>query len=118
MTQLVACLSTGKGSWAHVARLIRNADWDHVFLITNTFGKDKFTPDERTTLIVVDTDAPVESLRDSIHAALKEKITDIEVAVNLYSGSGREHMALICALQRLGLGFRVVSMEQEELQIL
>ena len=34
MTELVACLTTGKGSWTEVAKLIAGENWEKVYLIT------------------------------------------------------------------------------------
>jgi len=42
MTELVACLSTGKGTWGHVSRLIADGTWEKIILITNDFGKENF----------------------------------------------------------------------------
>ena len=41
---------------------------------------------------------------------LKEKISGIEVGLNIVSGSGKEHMALISALLKLGIGIRLVAL--------
>ena len=41
MTDLIACISSGKGTWGHVARIIDGQEWNNIFLITNDFGKDK-----------------------------------------------------------------------------
>ena len=38
MTDLIACLSTGKGTWEHVARVINCMEWNNIFLITNEFN--------------------------------------------------------------------------------
>ena len=53
MTSLVAWLSSGKGTWSHVAKLINSENWDSVFLITNDFGKNNFKPDSKTKLIEI-----------------------------------------------------------------
>ena len=42
MPTLIACLSTGKGTWGHVNHLIDNNNYDKVILITNDFGKENF----------------------------------------------------------------------------
>ena len=113
MTELVACLSTGKGTWGHVARLINDQDWDKIFLITNEFGKEKFEKKENTEFIVVDPNKFLPELVEDIKNALKDKITGLEVGVNFISGSGKEHMALMSALQQLGIGLRLVALTKE-----
>ena len=111
MTELIACLSTGKGSWREVSALIREGKYDKIYLITNDFGKQNYTKDDKTELIAVikdRRDQTLTQLRDEIHDALKDKVKDIEVAINFVSGSGDEHMALMSALMKLGIGFRIV----------
>ncbi len=112
MTELVACLTTGKGSWTEVTRLISEENWEKVYLITNDFGKEKFDTPENVELIVIDPTKSVNKIRDEIILGLKEKITGTEVAVNLISGSGNEHMALFGALIKLGVGLRLVSVSE------
>jgi len=41
---------------------------------------------------------------------LKGKIRGIEAAVNLISGTGKEHMAIMSALLKLGLAIRFVTL--------
>ena len=74
MTDLVACLSTGKGSWVEVAKLINNEKWDNVYLVTNDFGKEKFSADKEVKFVLVDVNKGMESMKQSIMEALKEKI--------------------------------------------
>lgn len=108
MTDLVAALSTGKGTWGHVNSLIGGEKWGKIYLITNEFGKENFKANNDTELIVIDTNAESTQIRDEIVRALKGKIKG-EVAVNFVSGSGKEHMGLIGALMKLGIGFRLVT---------
>jgi len=112
MTDLIAFLSTGKGTWAHVSGLIKGESWNKIYLLTNDFGKEKFTAEDNTELIVIDSNASVEDLRDEIVKILKDKVKD-EIAVNFISGSGKEHMALIGALMKSGVGFRFVVQADE-----
>lgn len=112
MTDLIAFLSTGKGTWAHVSSLIKGENWDKVYLLTNDFGKEKFTAEENTELIVINSNESEEELRDEIAGILKDKVKD-EIAVNFVSGSGKEHMALIAALMKSGVGFRFVVQADE-----
>ncbi len=113
MPTLVACLSTGKGTWGHVNRLIEEESWDKVLLITNEYGKENFNKKEAIELIQVNFSSGMNELINEIQSVLKEKITDPEVAVNFISGTGKEHMALISALLKSGLGIRLVALTKE-----
>jgi len=113
MPTLIACLSTGKGTWGHVSRLIEENEWDKIVLITNDYGKENFNKNDRTELIAVNIDIGIKELRDEMYNILKEKIKDTEVAVNFISGIGKEHMALISALLRLGIGIRLVALTKD-----
>lgn len=108
MTDLVACLSTG--SWGHVNRLIADGGFEKVFLITNEFGKEKFQKKDNVELIVVNDGKPVDELIENIVNGLKDKVSGIEVGLNLVSGTGKEHMAIISALMKVGVGFRLVAL--------
>ena len=108
MTSLIACLTTGKGTWGAVSELMNSTDWNKVFLVTNKFGSEKFTSQKEFEFILVDVDAPLKEIRNSIVSQLKGKIIDTEVAVNIASGTGKEHMAVISAVLNLGLGLRLV----------
>lgn len=113
MTTLIACLSTGKGSWAHVSRLIAQTEWEKIFLVTNEFGREKYSNDKEFELVVIDNNKPAEELAKELKAALEGKVKDTEVAVNFVSGGGNEHMALVSALLQLGLGVRLVVAGEE-----
>jgi|SRR3989338_3007507 len=116
MTTLVACLSSGKGTWGHVGRLIADGDWKKVILITNDFGKENFTPEKPADFIIVDSTQGLKELRNQIGDQLKLKIKDTEVAVNLVSGTGKEHMAIISALLKLGLGIRLIALTKDGIE--
>jgi hypothetical protein len=109
MTSLIACLSTGKGTWSHVVQLINRQQWDKVILITNEFGKEKFQPTGNVELIVTDLRKPVKELAIELKEKLKGKINDCEVALNLSSGTGDEHMAILSAVLGQGCGIRFVT---------
>lgn len=115
MTQLVALLATGKGTWGHVMELTRQQDFENIILITNTFGKEKFSPNENMTMVVADLRMDVEGLRDYLIDKLKPLITGTEIALNMVSGEGKEHMALLAALLKLGVGIRLVVAGEEKM---
>ena len=108
MTQLVVMLSTGKGSWAHVAKLISQSNFDDIIIITNSFGKEKFTLSKPHTMIVADFDTSLEQLESMLQEQLKPVIKGTQVGLNMVSGTGKEHMALLSALLKTGVGVRLV----------
>ncbi len=112
MTDLIACLSTGKGTWGHVNRLIQDGKWNKIFLITNEFGKENFAHDDKTEFMLIDSRKGIIELRDDIYNNLKGKITD-EAALNLVSGTGKEHMAILSAALKLGIGIRFIALTKE-----
>ncbi|MBD3203064.1 hypothetical protein GF327_02120 [Candidatus Woesearchaeota archaeon] len=114
MTYLIACLSTGKGTWGHVSRLIKSEDWEKVFLITNEFGKERFSPDKDTRLVLVPNKLHINKMVELIKEQLKNQIDDTQVAVNFVSGTGKEHMALVSALLKMGLALRFVYMDDDK----
>ena len=113
MTELIACLSTGKGTWAQVYKLVDNEQFEKIVLITNDFGKENFKKNDKTELVAVDMNKDVKLLRDDILAKLKELIKGSEVAVNFISGAGKEHMAMMGALVKMGIGFRLINLGKE-----
>ena len=116
MPELIACLSVGKGTWGHVNQLIQENKWDKIFLITNEFGQENFSKSEKAEFLVINPNQGLRELRDEIYSKLKDKVKETEVAVNFISGSGKEHMALISAILKLGVGIRLVAITKEGME--
>lgn len=110
MTDLVACLGAGKGTWAYLLKLIESESWENVFLITNTFGAERFSAGRQVEFIIVDENKTLPEISESVKKQLEGKIKSFEVAVNFVSGEGKEHMAMMAALVKLGLGMRFVAL--------
>lgn len=113
MPTLLACLSTGKGTWSEVLKLCRAQPWDKIVLITTPFGKENLTPLPNTLLIVVDFNKDLIGLIADLKKELKN-ITDFDIALNLIYGSGKEHMAVLEAVLELGFNFRLVTLGRNE----
>ena len=119
MPTLIACLSTGKGTWGEVSKIMQSQPWQKVFLITNSFGKENFTSmPSSAELVVVNFFQETPSLVEDIKKQLQGKISDFEVALNIASGSGKEHMAVLEAVMELGLNFRVVTLKNNQYEVL
>ena len=110
--ELVALLSSGKGSWAQVAGLINRGEWDNIILIGDSFA-EKFSTDKKHEFVKVDTSGRIVELKEEIVKKLQGKIQGTEVALSIASGEGKEHMSLISALLSIPVGVRFVALTQE-----
>ena len=110
--ELIALLSTGKGSWAQVSGLIKYGEWEKVILIGSDFAK-KFTHEKSFEFIEVNLDKKLIELKEEFSKKLKGKIDGTEVALSVASGDGKEHMALISALLNLPVGVRFAALTKE-----
>ena len=110
--ELVALLSSGKGTWAQVSGLIKYGEWDKVILIGGDFAKE-FKHEKPFEFIKVDLDKKLKELQQEIKEKLKGKINGTEVALSIASGDGKEHMALISALINLPVGIRFAALTKD-----
>lgn len=110
--ELIALLSSGKGSWAQVSGLMKYGEWEKIILIGGDFGKS-FTHEKPFEYIIVDLDKKIVELKEEIMKKLKGKIDGTEVALSIASGDGKEHMALISALLNLPVGIRFAALTKE-----
>jgi len=78
------------------------------------FFKGKFPVDKPHEFIVVDLKMPLKQMVEHVKGKLDGKIFDTEVAINLISGTGKEHMAVLSAALKLGLGIRLVAYTGKE----
>ena len=120
MTTLIALLSSGAGTWNHVASMMKTSTFERTILVTDEFGAksfpEKFKDMENYDFVVVNFNKPVKLLISDIVRQLNEKARVFEAGVNFVSGSGKEHMALVAALIRCGIAFRLVAITQEGLE--
>jgi len=118
MTELVALLSSGEGTWAQVAGIIKQGDWENIILIGDESAK-KFQVDSTKphTFIEIKSRRLVE-LKQELEEKLRGKINGTEVALSIASGDGKEHMALISALLAQPVGVRFTALTKEGIVIL
>jgi hypothetical protein len=116
--ELVALLSTGEGTWAQVAGLIKQGEWENIILIGNDFAR-KFQVEDnfKYEFIQINSHKLVE-IKQEIQEKLKGKINGAEVALSIASGDGKEHMALISALLSLPVGVRFTALTKDGIVML
>jgi hypothetical protein len=110
--ELIALLSSGKGTWAQVSGLIKYGEWDKVILIGDDFAK-QFTAEKPFEFIRIDLGKKLKDLKEEFQQKLKGKIDGTEVALSIASGDGKEHMALISALINLPVGIRFAALTKD-----
>lgn len=118
MVSLVTIISSGKGTWGQVNTLLREGTWDHQYIVCNDFAYDQFQAKDSntTTKLRFDEKSWKESYQQ-LAGFFKEQLKgEMEVAVNISSGSGVEHMAVISALLKAGVGIYFVYADQGAVQ--
>ena len=110
--ELLALLSTDKGTWAQISGLIKYGDWENIIVLGNDFAK-QFSSDKKFEFIQIDLDKKVKDLKEEFLKKLKGKIKGTEVALSIASGDGKEHMSLISALINLPVGIRFAVLTKE-----
>lgn len=117
--KLVAYLGEDKETYGQISALInRMEDLDAILLVKdksvpNPFASNKVIP------IEVDTTKDLISFKQTIQEKLKKELTsDLEVALSLASGKGKEHMALISALLSIPVGIKLVAFTKQGVEFL
>ena len=119
MAPLIAVIGSGKGTWNNVASIIKLTDWDKVILITNKFGRENFPkrfPGINPEFIVIDEEQDIREIASMISEKLKPLLShELDIALNIESGTGKIHTAILAALMGLGLSFRLVGVSNDSL---
>jgi len=110
--ELIALLSTGKGTWGQVSGLMKHGDWDQIIVLGSDFAKD-FKHEKDFEFLKIDLDKKLNELKEEFSKKLKGKINGTEVALSIASGDGKQHMALISALLNLPVGIRFAALTKE-----
>ena len=109
--ELVAFVGAGKGTWAQIAGVINQGEWDNIILIGNEFAKN-FKSQKDFEFIEISSGGIID-IKNEILEKLQGKIKGTEVALTIASGEGREHMALISALLNLPVGIRFTALTKD-----
>ena len=112
MTSLIACVTSDLGTWEHVKRVIAGQDWERIYVICDAQAKTQFSSPKDIEFLQVDTTKLLPELASEMHQKMSG-IKDFEVAVNFVSGSGKEHMAFMSAVLKLGVGVRMVVLTKD-----
>jgi hypothetical protein len=122
MAHLIACLGSGKGTWNELNKIIQSGLFDKVYLVTNDFGEKNYVKPHvkenvTITLVKLNFDKASEDLVPELYIILKkyfmqDMVQDLDMAVNITSGTGKEHAIVISTLMKLGYGIRLVDLDK------
>jgi len=115
--ELIAFLGTDKETWGQVTALVNRMEWDKIILIKNKNAED-FVSSKKADIINVNSDKPLIELKKEIMDKLRGKLGELEVALSIASGNGKEHMALISALLSIPTGIRLVVFTKEGVEFI
>ncbi|MFW5846559.1 MAG: hypothetical protein ACOCUU_00225 [Nanoarchaeota archaeon] len=110
--ELVALLSSGKGTWGQISGLMKYGEWDKIFILGDDFAK-QFSHEKQFEFIKVDLNKKIKDLKEEFSQKLKGKFQGTEVALTIASGDGKQHMSLISALINLPVGIRFAALTKE-----
>jgi len=110
--ELVALLSSGKGTWGQVSGLMKQGEWDRIILVGDAFSKN-FTSEKKFEFIQIDFTKGLKELQKELSEKLKGKFDGMETALSIASGTGKEHMALISALINLPVGIKFTALTKD-----
>ena len=82
MTDLIACLSTGKGTWIPVIKLIQSENWEKIFLIAPGFAPEKFNVGKPVEFIIIDPEKPLREIHKADLAGLDRKLSGCAYLLN------------------------------------
>ena len=111
--ELIALLSSGKGTWAQVSGLINHGEWDNIILLGDDFAKQFEAHEKKFEFIHIDLNKKLVELKKEVLEKLKGKIMGTEVALSIASGNGKEHMAIISAILSLPAGIRFTALTKD-----
>jgi len=111
--ELIALLSSGKGTWGQITGLIKQGEWDNIILIGDSFAKKFQVEGNKKHEFIEIPDNVLVKMKQDILDRLRSKIKGTEVALSIASGNGKEHMALISALLSIPVGIRFTALTKE-----
>ena len=116
--ELVCFQGNDKQNWPQINALIKKGDWDITFLIKSR-DTPSFPIPLNCKIINVNTNSPLLDLKKEIAEKLKASLgKELEVAVSMASGSGKENMATISALLSVPVGIRLVAFTKKGIEFI
>lgn len=122
MAHLIACIGSKKDTWDVSGKVVASGLFDKIYLVADDsvsdYVKPKVKPGASIEIIRLDYSRASEDLVPELYIILKkyfvqDKIQDLDIAVNIASGTGKEHAIIISTLMKLGYGIRLVDLDKD-----
>jgi hypothetical protein len=127
MAHLIACLGADKDSWNDVNTVIQSGFFDKIYIVTTescerNYIKPNVLSNTKSAvniqLVKLNFNKSIEELVPDLYIVLKkyfmqDKVQDLDMAVNISSGTGKEHAIVISTLMKLGYGIRLVDLDKD-----
>lgn len=111
-------VSLGTDNQNRVRKIISH--FENIYIISEgieSFDTKGLRPEQKISLLLMpnmDSLSLAKALYNELTLQLsKDKITDLDIAVNIISGSGATHSALLSAVIKLGYGIRIVDVNSK-----
>jgi len=121
MAHLIA--SFGKDSTDRLYSVMKSGLFDRIYLVSGAsdgahYVKPHVKDDVKIVMLKLDYSKSSEDLVPELYLLLKrhfmeDKVQDLDMAVNISSGTGKEHSVIISTLMKLGYGIRLVDLDKE-----
>jgi hypothetical protein len=117
---LITLLGTGKGTWLEVHNILRLQAFEKTIIFIDGWAARDYKNEFSALVVALPEDASTEQLVDIMKQHIKAGVpaSDFEVALNISSGTGKQHAALLSAVIGSGYGVRLVTLENNELKVL
>lgn len=103
-----------------VVKIVNSNIFDHACIITTEEGKKNYRHGGkcRQSFVVHDFEKPVEDSAIQLESSLRKlfaehKITELELGINISSGTGAHHAALLSAVMKLGYAFKLIELDKD-----
>ncbi|MHC1604748.1 MAG: hypothetical protein ACXQTP_02085 [Candidatus Methanofastidiosia archaeon] len=114
MKTLVVTLGVGKGTWGKVRRIV-GEEWEKIVFIGNQWAHDTFKTDSNSEWIILDDQKDICQMVEDIKTTIGDDMDDIYI--NLLSGSGKEHNAVLAAFAQANKSYKVVCVCDDGIKI-
>ncbi|MBU0466369.1 MAG: hypothetical protein KJ718_05695 [Nanoarchaeota archaeon] len=116
--KLIAFVGNNPETYGQISALVNRMNCEKVILVKDKKTSNPFQ-NSKCTSVDVDPSKDLISFRDEIREKLKKELSnEMEVALSIASGSGKEHMALISALLTLPVGIKFTAFTKKGVEFI